>query len=455
MQHIHDLLDLRAVTPVFQPLIDLAGGHVVGYEALSRGPAGTPWESPLALFAEARAAGREAELDWICRAVAYRAALAANLGPELTLFVNMEPTAWRSGCPADLVPVVQQARSRLRVVTEMTERAIAADPAALLSAAENCREAGWGVALDDVGADPMSLALMPFVHPDVVKLDMGLLHAPDHPDTARVVAAVSAYAESSGAVILAEGIETERHLALARTMGATIGQGWYFGRPAPLPYRDATPLPPAAPSRWDAALTAASSRPETAALSRWEASAAARSGSMSVARPSVPLLTPPGRGDRTPFELVSAVRPVTRATKAQLMPLSRHLEALAGTGPEPPVLLACFQEARHFTARTAVRFARVAAHSPLVAALGVGLPPEPAPGVRGAELGDDRLRGEWNVIVVGPHRAAALVARDLGDAGPDSERRFEFALTHDRSLAAEAARSLLHHLAPLNLPALL
>ncbi|MBG0564226.1 sensor domain-containing phosphodiesterase [Actinoplanes aureus] len=412
MQHIHDLLDLRAVTPVFQPLIDLATGRVVGYEALSRGPAGSPWESPAALFAAARAAGREAELDWICRAVAYRAALAAGFGPELTLFVNMEPTAWRAGCPADLVPIFDAARDRLRVVTEMTERAIAADPAALLSAAESCREAGWGVALDDVGADPMSLALMPFVHPDVVKLDMGLLHAPDDPATARVVAAVSAYAETSGAVVLAEGIETARHLAVARTMGATVGQGWHFGRPAPLP--ETTP-------------------------------AAAR----------LPLLPAPARGDRTPFEIVSAVRPVTRTTKAQLMPLSRHLEALAGSGPEPPVLLACFQEARHFTAHTAARFQRVAAHSPLVAALGIGLPAEPAPGVRGASLGDDRLRGEWNVIVVGPHRAAALVARDLGDNGPEADRRFDFALTHDRGLAAEAARSLLHQLAPVNVPALL
>ena len=61
----------------------------------------------------------------------------------------------------------------------------------------------------------------------------------------------------------------------------------------------------------------------------------------------------------------------------------------------------------------------------------------------------DPLRGEWNVIVVGPHHAAAMVARDLGDKGPDSERRFEFALTHDRALAVRAARSLLRWIAPV------
>lgn len=406
MKDIDDVLDRRAVHPVFQPLVDLTAGGVLGYEALSRGPAGSPWESPGALFAAAREAGREAELDWICRAQAFRRILAADPDPALTWFVNMEPSGARAGCPSDLADVVDQARSRLRVVTELTERAIAADPSALLDATAASREAGWGVALDDVGADPASLALMPFVQPDVVKLDMQLLHAPDERHTARVVAAVAAYAEASGAIVLAEGIETAQHLATARTMGATVGQGWHFGRPGSLPR-----------------------------------------GRRAQAR--LPFIEPPRPGDRTPFEIVSGRRPVTRTTKARLMPMSRHLEALAGAGHEPPVLLACFQHARHFTPATATRFGRIAGHSPLVAALGAGLSEEPVPGVRGAQLSaDDPLRGEWNVIVVGPHQAAALVARDLGDDGPDEERRFDFALTHDRALVVEAARSLLRWLAP-------
>jgi DICT domain-containing protein len=160
-------------------------------------------------------------------------------------------------------------------------------------------------------------------------------------------------------------------------------------------------------------------------------------------------LPPSADPNGTPFEIVGAHRPVARATKAGLMPISRYLEALAGEGTQPPVLLACFQEARHFTPRTAERYARIAERSPLVAALGVGLGEEPIPGVRGAHLTpDDPLRGEWNVIVIGPHQAAALVARDLGDTGPEPDRRFEFALTHDRELVAAASRSLLRFLAP-------
>jgi hypothetical protein len=47
------------------------------------------------------------------------------------------------------------------------------------------------------------------------------------------------------------------------------------------------------------------------------------------------------------------------------------------------------------------------------------------------------------VAVVGDHYAGALIARDLGDSGPDRDRRFSFALTHDHDTVLAAARSLL------------
>ena len=52
------------------------------------------------------------------------------------------------------------------------------------------------------------------------------------------------------------------------------------------------------------------------------------------------------------------------------------------------------------------------------------------------------------MIMVGPHFAAALVARDCGDDGPDADRRFDFVITHDRDLVVRAAQPLLDKLAP-------
>ncbi|MGA9856623.1 MAG: hypothetical protein WBQ18_02105, partial [Solirubrobacteraceae bacterium] len=55
----------------------------------------------------------------------------------------------------------------------------------------------------------------------------------------------------------------------------------------------------------------------------------------------------------------------------------------------------------------------------------------------------------WSVVVIGPHFAGALVAQDLGDAGPDPARRVVFATAYDRGLVIAAARTLLSRIAPI------
>ena len=82
-------------------------------------------------------------------------------------------------------------------------------------------------------------------------------------------------------------------------------------------------------------------------------------------------------------------------------------------------------------------------------ALACDLGAEPAPGVRGVALEhSDALRGEWDVAVIGPHFAGAFAARDLGNDGPDGQRRFEYVVTHDRDLVVAAATRLMLRIAP-------
>jgi EAL domain-containing protein (putative c-di-GMP-specific phosphodiesterase class I) len=396
---IGEVIDTRAVTTVFQPIVRLDGrpgerAEIVGMEALSRGPRHTPWETPAALFAAAREAGRHAELDWVCRAGAYRSAVDHELPDGVTLFVNAEPATFGTPCPPDLAETLLAAQLRLRVVTDLPERSIADDPLAVLAAGSACRNAGGGVALDDVGADPGSLALLTLLHPDVVKVDLRLAEA-------HLFTAVRAYAERSGATILAEGIETEADLATARSLGATLGQGFHFDHPGPLQLLGNTLVRP---------------------------------------RRTVPfVIAPPTPGySRTPYETVSTTCPTGELSRAELLNATRLLEARALDPAEPAVLLACFQEARHFTPATAGRYAGYAESSGLVMAFATELPSRPAPGVNGVALrADDPLCDEWNVIAVGPHFVGALVARDLGGG-----QRFSCAVTHDRELVLETARLL-------------
>jgi diguanylate cyclase (GGDEF)-like protein/PAS domain S-box-containing protein len=411
---IDDVLRDGTVHSVFQPIVELDTGRVVAYEALARGPQG-PLERPDQLFAAARGAGRLAELDAACRSAALTGALAAGLAAPLTLFVNVEPEVLDRAPLEDLLEIAQSAPGGLRVVLEITERALATRPAELLRTVERVRSVGWGVAVDDVGAETMSLAFMPLLRPDVVKLDLRLVQERPGPAIAEIMNAVNAHAERTGSVVLAEGIEHEAHLATARALGATLGQGWFFGRPGPGPVEGAA----------TGALVLPAQEPDTV--------------SEGV--------------DVSPFACLPIDVPLREAPKALLIELSKQLEREALRLGAASVVAATFQEARHFTPATTARYRDLVERTGFVCALGEDLPVEPLPGLRGAALDPaDPVRGEWDVTVLGPHFSAALLARDLGDDGPDAERRFAYALTYDRDTVVRATAALLARVAPRQEP---
>ena len=404
---VRDVLRNGALTSVFQPIVELDTGRVVAYEALARGPEG-PLHSPDVLFAAARAAGCLAELDQACRTAALRGAVEHALLAPLTVFVNVEPEVLDEAPLAELLDRADRVPGDLRVVLEITERALAARPAELLRTVDRVREFGWAVALDDVGADSASLAFMPLLRPDVVKLDLRLVQGRPGPEIAEIMNAVNAHAEATGAVLLAEGIEDGRHLTMASALGASLGQGWLFGRPG--------------------------------------------SGAAPGQRVGALQLPPPAAGapvGASPFACLPDSVPLRTAPKALLVELSKQLERQAMRLGETCVVAAAFQEARNVTPATRARYRDLADRVGFVAALGEGLAGDPLPGVRGAELSaDDPVRGEWDLVVLSPHFSAALLARDLGDDGPDMERRFAFALTYERDTVVRAARSLLYRVAP-------
>ena len=390
-----DLIDTRYLKPEYQPIFDLITGEQVAAEALARWPGLriTPEEA----FWWAAEIGRLAELDEACRNAAIVDAIAHNLPSQFELFVNLEPSVLG---PDTATRLLTHAAGRVGLVVEITERALMKRPSELLRAVAQLRDAGCGIALDDVGALPGSLALLPFICPDVVKLDVSLVQRWPDIGRAAIYTAVAAYAERTGATVLAEGIESEPHLRRALALGATLGQGWYLGWPGP----------PGA--------VAESYKP------------------LQVHRPLNDMPTSfSGFAD-------SAVARI--GTKELLLGMSQHLEHKGMALETAPVVLAAMQDARHFTPGTARRYSKLGARCPLVAVLGKGVPPAPARGVRGVALGaDDPLRHDWVVAVVGAHYAGALIAHDLGDAGDDRDRRFAFVLTHDYDRVLAAARSLL------------
>jgi EAL domain-containing protein (putative c-di-GMP-specific phosphodiesterase class I) len=390
-----NLITRRFLQPVYQPVVHLATGQPVAVEALARWP--ELGIGPAEAFAWASELGRLDELDLACRTAAVEGARAHGMPDGFSLFVNIEPSVLG---PRMIEHLLTLSSSGLNIVAEITERSILDRPAELLSNVRDLRAAGCAIALDDVGAVPDSLSLLPFLAPDIVKLDISLVRQRPAGERAATVTAVAAYAERTGATVLAEGIETQRDLGQALALGATLGQGFHLGRPAPLQQYEPVNRPV----------------------------------------PRGPGMPPP---PTTPFDLHEPYQ-LHVGTKDVLLGISRHIEQQGDRLATPPVILSAFQDAASFTPATADRYRHLARRCPLVVALGIGLTHEPAPGVRGADLAtDDPLQYEWTVVAVGTHYTGALIAKDLGDTGPDLDRRFLFTLTHDQRTVLAAATSLL------------
>ena len=341
-----------------------------------------------------------------CQLAALHAARAAvPLTPPL-VFINIEPSSTERPVLPELTTLSEGLP--FRVVAEFTERTLVRRLPALMRYAEEIRAQGHVVALDDVGVDPRSVALLPVLQPEVVKLDMSLLQGELTAAAAATEVAVAAYAERTGACVIAEGIETEAHLATAVGMGAHWGQGWLFGRPGPL------------------------SRLQGQDIVRTRRSFTARTAE-----------------GRTPFELAAQGRTPRLATAQLLDGISTQLEAQARAVGNVGILLACLQDATRIPSLAQRGYPQLAATGTTVGLLGPRVGSEPLPGVYGVSLDDsDPLCQEWVVCVLGPHESATLCARDLGDSGPRSRRRFDFVLSHDRDLAVAVARALARRFTP-------
>lgn len=394
----------EAIFHVYQPIVDLGAMAPVAYEALLRGPQDEELGSPLALLQAAREAGVLAEFDRASRDAALARAALAGVEPPLTVFVNVEPELLALE-PDDRSETWVRAPQRLRCVIELTERDLTGSPAELLAAVAQVRELTWGVALDDVGTATAGLGLMALVRPDVVKLDLSITQAHDDPRVSDVVAAVNAHVEESGAALLAEGIETDEHLAAALAMGATLGQGYLLGRPASL--GDALPRPAGEPVR---------------------------------------MLGHPLSGTGpTPYALVRERQATRRGGERLLRTMTDHLAAQALAQGRNVVVLAARAPQRSEEA-SLDRLAALAGHAALVGL--VGDVDEPRDGVHVARAAaDDEIARETALVVLSPHFAAAIVARRIGhpdEAGEPGDH--EFGVTYDRALVVACARALMARL---------
>ncbi|WP_233861898.1 EAL domain-containing protein [Paraburkholderia adhaesiva] len=231
-----DLIARCNLRAVFQPIVDFADGAILGYEGLIRGPAGSPLESPAALFARAHQERCTTALEHAAARVCIDAF--SQFGGKGKLFLNFSADALRelTASGRDMFALFDGTLDARRIVIELTEQSAIDHSDDFIPVVEALRSAGAQFALDDYGTANSSMNLWVRLHPDIVKIDRFFIDGIAKDSLKfEAVRAMQHFAQASGARIVAEGIECEADLIVVRDMGIGSGQGYFFGRPETRP----------------------------------------------------------------------------------------------------------------------------------------------------------------------------------------------------------------------------
>lgn len=223
------------LTTQYQPIVDMEQGTIMGYEALTRGPANSTLERPDALFASCQEERLLDELDRLCRCEAVRNA--RGLDPRKKLFLNSLPESLgRPGFTAGgfLEALAESSLHPRNLVLEITERTSIEDFEEFARAIGPLRRQGFLVAIDDVGTGYSSLQTITEIHPDFIKVDLSLVKN-IHRSLLKqeLMHSLLQAGARIGAQVIAEGIEAEEEERALRRCGVRYGQGYFFARPAP------------------------------------------------------------------------------------------------------------------------------------------------------------------------------------------------------------------------------
>lgn len=229
----------RAASPdmlwaVYQPIVDLRTGRVIGFEGLVRPTAESGFTSASPLFEAAEISGKTLELDRACLDVVSRNA--RGIPEDCYVAMNISPRTVEApefSVRGLLDMFIDAGLDPRRVVLELTEREAVDDVGRLRRNLNACQAAGVRVAADDVGAGNAGLRLLSQLKFDIVKIDLSLVHdGVMYQPSLAVLRALTDLASSWGAAVVGEGVETVEQLALVSEIGMTAAQGYLLAVPS-------------------------------------------------------------------------------------------------------------------------------------------------------------------------------------------------------------------------------
>ena len=234
-------LERGEVVPYFQPIVDLDGGQVVGFEVLAR------WRHPdrgllmpSQFLPMAEEAGLMVDLggrvlrDSLAQLAHWRAV--GLRFADCTLSVNVATQQLIDGSFLDLVhdALGETGIDADSLWLEITETALMADTQAAGNALRDLRGLGLHLSVDDFGTGYSSLTYLKRFPVEAIKVDRSFVTGLGlEADDTSIVEAVVRLGHSLGLSVVAEGVETPLQLNRLRELGCDKGQGYLFGRPRP------------------------------------------------------------------------------------------------------------------------------------------------------------------------------------------------------------------------------
>jgi len=234
---LEDIISQRKIKTVFQPIISLRDGSILGHEALSRITCNCIINNPEMLFSVAGEYNRLWDLELLCRTKALETAYKFMIPPyDKMLFINVNPNIMHDekfikGFTREFLMQFQMKPQN--VIFEITERNVILDMQGFLSTIDHYRGQDYKIAIDDAGAGYSGLNLISDINPNYIKLDMKLIRgiATDKLKYALVRGMVE-LSKVSQISLIAEGIETQEELETLINLGVQYGQGYLIQKPS-------------------------------------------------------------------------------------------------------------------------------------------------------------------------------------------------------------------------------
>jgi diguanylate cyclase (GGDEF)-like protein/PAS domain S-box-containing protein len=232
-------VDRREFLLYYQPKVDLSSGAIIGMEALLR------WQhpvrgmvSPMEFIPALEDTGLIVPVgDWVIEEARMQLRSWLNEGLELIpIAVNLSAKQFHRRNLHQLICdlLAAQGISPQMLDLEITESCLMDDPKDAVRQLHALREVGFSISVDDFGTGYSSLGYLTRLPLSALKIDRSFVNAAiTEPASAAIVKMVIDMSQSLRFSVIAEGIETEKHVVFLRSHGCDQGQGYLFGKPMP------------------------------------------------------------------------------------------------------------------------------------------------------------------------------------------------------------------------------